>query len=82
MLDIRSLTSVQIERAKGMFDEFAAREFLPAYQAHLDDARRELDEAVLIDLLGLDRELLEPLGVLREQWCNEPWVHGGAGGRT
>ena len=82
MLDMRSLSVSQIDRAKRMFDEFATREFLPAHQAHLDRTRRDLDRAVLVDLLGLDEGILEPLGVLREQWYREPSVHGGAGGQT
>ena len=82
MLDLRSLSASQIDRAKRIFDEFATREFLPAHQAHLDGTRRDLDRAVLIDLLGLDESVLEPLAVLREQWCREPSVHGGVGGLT
>ena len=80
MLDLRSLSASQIEQAKGIFDVFASRDFLPAHQSHVDETRRDLDNAVLVDLLGLNDEVLEPLGVLREQWCNEPSVHGGAGG--
>ena len=82
ILDMRSLSPSQIEQAGSMFEQFASREFLPAFQSHRCRARRDLDEAVLIDLLGLDRDVLEPLGVLRRQWCNEPSVHGGAGGLT
>ena len=82
MLDLRSLSASQIEQAKNIFDEFACRDFLPAHQAHLDETRRNVDEAVLVDLLGLHDDVLEPLAVLREQWCNEPSVHGGMGGLT
>ena len=82
MLDMTLLSAPQIAQAWDIFDEFAPRDFLPAHQAHLDETRRDLDKAVLIDLLGLSAELLEPLGVLREQWCSEPSVHGGKGGRT
>ena len=80
VLDTRSLSAAQIERSEAMFDAFAPREFLPAHQAHLDETRRDLDRAVLVDLLGLPDDLIEPLDVLREQWCQEPSVHGGAGG--
>ena len=40
-------------------------------------ARQALDRAVLIDLLGLPESILEPLALLRLQWCAEPTVHGG-----
>ena len=82
MLDLRSLSASQIEHAKEIFYVFASRDFLPAHQSHVDETRRDLDNAVLVDLLGLSDEVLEPLGVLREQWCNEPSVHGGMGGLT
>ena len=36
-----------------------------------------LDRAVLVDLLELPESVLEPLAVLRTQWCCEPTVHGG-----
>ena len=42
-----------------------------------DGARKALDHAVLIDLLGLPEDVMEPLAVLRHQWCAEPSVHGG-----
>lgn len=30
-----------------------------------------------VDVLGLPASILEPLAVLRRQWCAEPSVHGG-----
>ena len=48
--------------------------FCEAYQ---DDARQALDRAVLVDLLQLPKAVLEPLAILRDQWCAEPSVHGG-----
>lgn len=53
------------------------REFLPANEAHRDEVRQQLDQAVLCDLLGLPESILGPLDTLREQWCREPTVHGG-----
>ncbi len=82
ILDTRLLNTTQVRKAEMLFDEFASRDFLPAYRANVDETRQDLDRAVLIDLLGLDGRVLEPLEVLREQWCKEPSVHGGAGGLT
>ncbi len=77
MLDPRQLTEAQIEHAQSLFDQFATREFLPANEAYRDSTRIALDEAVLVDLLKMPHEVLEPLAVLRRQWCAEPTVHGG-----
>jgi len=60
-------------------DEFVDLEFLPANEACRDDSRIALDEAILIDLLDLPSKVMEPLDVLRRQWCAEPTVHGGKG---
>ncbi len=63
--------------ANRIFDDFKDKSFQPANQAYEDDNRKALDEAVLIDLLGLPRRIIEPLNLLRRQWCEEPSVHGG-----
>ena len=80
-LDVRQLGPARLARAKAIFDDFTEREFLPANEAYRDETRQALDRAVLIDLLGLPETVLEPLAVLREQWCAEPTVHGGKGTR-
>ncbi len=77
VLDVRKLSEAQLGDAKAVFDAFAERELLPANEAYRDDTRKALDQAVLCDLLGLPKSILEPLDVLREQWCAEPTVHGG-----
>lgn len=59
------------------FEDFRARPFLPANEAYRDPTRQALDEAVLVELLVLPRTVLEPLALLRKQWCEEPTVHGG-----
>ncbi len=81
VLDPRQLTDAQVKQCQVLFDTFAARTFLPANEAYRDPSRIALDEAVLVDLLELPRSVLEPLGVLRRQWCAEPTVHGGKGTR-
>ena len=76
-LDVRQLSQVQIKHSHRIFADFLDHEFLPANEAYHDPARQALDQAVLIDLLGLTESVLEPLAVLRRQWCAEPTVHGG-----
>ena len=77
ILDPRGLGEQGASIAKRIFDSFREREFLPANEAYRDPARHELDRRVLLDLFGLSEEILEPLAVLRNQWCAEPTVHGG-----
>ena len=78
VLDPRALSKDQLARAEAIFERFKEKEeFLPANEAHRDDARQALDRAVLVDLLHLPEAALEPLAILRDQWCAEPSVHGG-----
>ncbi len=76
-LDARQLSDAQLQRAQAIFEDFREREFLPANEAYHDETRQALDNAVLIDLLGLPEDILDPLALLRLQWCQEPTVHGG-----
>ena len=77
VLDPRQFNVAQLGRAEAIFEEFRERPMLPANEAWRDGARKALDHAVLIDLLGLPEDVMEPLAVLRHQWCAEPSVHGG-----
>ena len=77
VLDASALTDEQLERAAAVFARFEGELFLPANEAYRDDARKALDRAVLVELLGLPEAVLSPLDNLRLQWCAEPSVHGG-----
>lgn len=77
VLDGRSFSTKKLDRASKTFDFLKSRRLLPANEAYRDPARRELDRALLVDLLGLPEDVLEPLDVVRRQWCSEPSVHGG-----
>ena len=76
-LDVRTLTECTTAAGVAAVREFAARDLLPANEAYRDDTRQDLDRAVLCELLGLPESILEPLALLRRQWCEEPTVHGG-----
>ena len=76
-IDPREFTAKQFVKADEIFNRFKTREFLPANEAYRDDVRIKLDETVLLDLLGLDKNILESLELLRYKWCREPSVHGG-----
>ena len=77
VLDPRSLSKDQLTLTKDIFERYKKKEFLPANEAYRDDVRQALDRAVLVELLRLDEEALEPLAIMRDQWCAEPSVHGG-----
>ena len=77
VLDPRALSQEQLVQAEALFERFKKTEFLPANEAYQDKARKALDRAVLVDLLRLPEAVLEPLDILRKQWCAEPSVHGG-----
>ena len=77
VLDPRRLSKQQIEIANRIFEEIADKDLLPANEAYRDPVRQSLDKGLLVDLLGLDQSILEPLSLLRNKWCHEPSVHGG-----
>ena len=77
VLDVRQLSGQQRRRVKRLFKEFQERTFLPANEAYQDEARQALDRALLVDLLGFPKTILESLDLLRKKWCAEPTVHGG-----
>lgn len=77
VLDPRTLSPNQIIQAEDIFAAFRDRPFLPANEAYRDNTRQALDRAVLVDLLHFPEDALEPLAILRDQWCAEPSVHGG-----
>ena len=84
VLDPRTLTEVQVDHCRAIFDELKDREFLPANEAWRDEARKALDRELLFGItsvLHLDPSLEEGLDLLRRQWCAEPSVHGGKGTR-
>lgn len=77
VIDPRSLTATQLTHAEQIFEKFQGTTMLPANEAWRDEVRHALDRMVLVELLGLPEDLLEPLALLRRQWCAEPSVHGG-----
>ncbi len=76
-LDPLRLSDSQIALPSEIYNRFVEKEFLPANQAYEDRTRQELDQAVLVELLGHSQSITESLSILRNQWCCEPSVHGG-----
>ena len=76
-IDPRGFAAGELAQAREMARRFSGTPLLPANEAYRDAARRNLDRAVLVDLLGLPEEVLRPLDNVRRQWSAEPSVHGG-----
>lgn len=77
IIDVRNWSETQFAMAKSIFEDFSKKDLLPANEAYRDSVRKDLDRAVLLDLLGLPKEILDGLDLLRRKWCSEPSVHGG-----
>ena len=77
VLDPQALSPAQLAATKALFERFKGETFRPANEAYRDETRQALDRAVLVELLDLSEEVMEPLSILRDQWCDEPSVHGG-----
>ena len=79
-LDVRALSEAQHRAARDAFEALRTRQFLPFDQIDEDEARAELDRALLVDVLGLPASLCEPdgpLALLRRKLAAEPQIHGG-----
>ena len=71
---------VDLVAAEKAFHALKTRPLLPLYKADEDETRHAIDKAVLVDMLGLNPDLLAPEGALtqlRKKICNEPAIHGG-----
>jgi len=64
-------------KSKEIFDRFADRRFLPFDQIDEDPARAELDEALLVEFLGLPPAVLDSMAEIRNRLAREPQIHGG-----
>lgn len=65
----------KLDFAEASFDDLISRQLSPACQAHADEARKEIDAAV-VRMLGLPQGANETVGEMRFLWCSEPSVHG------
>ena len=74
VLDVTQLDAAQLAAAVQIFDDLKERVMKPANEAWHDLVRQELDRRLLMEVLNLDNEAVERLGILRRQWCREPTV--------
>ena len=74
VLDVTQLNATHLDATVKIFDDLEERTMLPANEAWRDAVRQELDQRLLIEVLGLDDKAVDQLGILRRQWCSEPTV--------
>ena len=74
VLDVTQLDAAQLAAAVQIFDDLQERVLKPANEAWHDPIRQELDRRLLTEVLNLDNDAVERLGILRRQWCREPTV--------
>lgn len=72
VLDPRQLTDNQLIKAANIFGEFKNQKFQQANMAAWDPVRKDLDRALLLDLLNCEQEALDRVDIIRSQWCREP----------
>ncbi len=77
IIDPREFDEPTLHKAEMLFERFRCVEFLPANESYHDPARQALDEALLVELLGVPKDIADEFDVIRRQWCAEPSVHGG-----
>lgn len=74
VLDPRQLSEIQLDKAEKIFNKFKEKIFKSANQACEDNIRKELDRAVLHEILNLNNDVIEEIELLRSHWCSEPHV--------
>lgn len=81
VLNARKLNNEQRRNAGELFNTLRNKQLRPAYEADQDETRQQLDEGLLVGVLGLPRSTLEAVAKARHQWCLEPTVYGTKGTR-
>ena len=76
-IDPREFDERALRKADALFERFRDAEFLPANESYHDAGRKALDEALLVELLGVPSDIAGDFDLVRRQWCAEPSVHGG-----
>ena len=79
ILNVAALTKIQMDSAVRIFDDICLKPLLPIHNIAEDPTRRELDERLGREVLGMSDSLLLPGGaveVLRMKMAQEPSIRG------
>jgi len=80
VLDLRKLSPDQLDKAEAIVKALRRQPMKPVNEIDRDPVRKELDERLCSDVLGLPANLHEPGGfieMLREKLAREPSIQGG-----
>ena len=75
-LDVRELQPWQLEEAQALWRDFRGRKFDSFHRCAVDEARMELDERLVRDVLGLGDDAVASVARLRTLLASEPSIHG------
>jgi hypothetical protein len=78
-LDVNALGASQLTAAGRIFEAFRGSPLSPIHEIDRDENRRELDRALMVDVLGLPASLHEedgPMDLLRFKLAREPSIVG------
>lgn len=75
-LNPSDLSPNALRAAVTIYEDMSRLKMLPANEAYRDEVRQELDRRILTEVLELDEESVDQLGIMRNQWCAEPTVNG------
>ena len=75
-LNVAKLSPDQLKAADAGFNRLKNFPLLPFSHAYKDKTRAELDRVILCEVLGLPKEVLAGVALVREKLCDEPSVHG------
>jgi hypothetical protein len=79
VLNVLQLTNGQLDAAGRVFDAFACLPLLPLHKINQDENRRQLDEALMSEVLGIPADLHDSDGameLLRFKLSREPSILG------
>ncbi len=80
VLDVTKLSKKALTKAVAVFEDMKHRELRPINDMEHDPVRREIDERIATEVLGLSSELAAPdgpLALLRQKLALEPSITGG-----
>ena len=75
-LDVRKLSSWQLDEAQAIWQDFRERKFQPFYCCSVDPARIELDRRLIGGMLGLGDDAKAAVARLRGLLASEPSIYG------
>ena len=64
-VDTQKFNRQKIKKADALFEQFSKVKFLPANESYRDANRKALDEALLVELLGVSEDVVDEFDLVR-----------------